>query len=271
MTVLVTGVTGLVGARLLPRLVGAGIDCRALIRPEREAPAGVTAVIGDLADRASLEQAVNGVSSIVHLAAVFRTQDEDLIWRSNLEGARNLIAAARAAAPAARIILASTSHVYGAQGARPGREGDLVAPQHAYPASKVAAEEALCQSDLNWSILRLPFIYGDGDGHLEALPRHAQEARMHAAKRISTLHHRDIATAIQLALTGVFDKRIVNLADDAPTSIFELIQLVGGTMQESCEPLDNPWHLHVDASLSRRLGFQPTIRTVYQAAQEGLL
>ncbi len=36
MTVLVTGATGLVGARLLPRLVEAGVHCRALLRGEEK-------------------------------------------------------------------------------------------------------------------------------------------------------------------------------------------------------------------------------------------
>jgi hypothetical protein len=36
-------------------------------------------------------------------------------------------------------------------------------------------------------------------------------------------------------------------------------------------PLENPWHPHVDSSLARSLGFQPTVRTVYQAVQEKLL
>ena len=89
MTVLVTGATGLVGARLLPRLLEAGMDCRALTRRGKQAPAGVTAVEGDLFDPASLVQAVEGVSAIIHLAAVFRTSDDDLIWKSNLEGARS--------------------------------------------------------------------------------------------------------------------------------------------------------------------------------------
>ena len=79
MTILVTGATGLVGARLLPRLVEAGMDCRALMRGGKEVPAGVTAVEGDILDPASLVQAVEGVSAIIHLAAVLRTQDTDLI------------------------------------------------------------------------------------------------------------------------------------------------------------------------------------------------
>jgi dTDP-4-dehydrorhamnose reductase len=51
------------------------------------------------------------------------------------------------------------------------------------------------------------------------------------------IHHRDIATAMNLALTGAMDGRIVNIVDEAPTSIYELIKLVGETMEPSSEPL----------------------------------
>lgn len=271
MTVLVTGGTGLVGARLLPRLVEAGLDCRALLRGRKDAPSGVTAVAGDLFDPASLEDAVKNVSAIVHLAAVFRSTDEDLIWKSNLEGTRNLIAAAKAHAPGARFIIASTSNVYDADNTHPGREDDAVDPKQAYPASKVAAEKELRESGLTWVILRFPFVYGDRDGHLETLPRHVIAGKWHPAQRMSTIHHRDITTAIRLALTGAMDGRIVNISDEAPTSVHELVELVGETMPASAEPLQNPWHLHVDGSLARSLGFQPTVRTVYQAVQEKLM
>ncbi|KAF5881684.1 NAD(P)-dependent oxidoreductase [Rhizobium sp. PEPV16] len=271
MTVLVTGATGLVGARLLPRLVEAGWNCRALMREGREAPASVKAVEADLLDPASLMRAVEGVSAIIHLAAVFRTPDTDLIWKSNLEGTLNLIAAAKARAPEACFIMASTSNVYDADSPRPGRENDAANPQQAYPASKLAAENALRESGLNWSIQRFGFVYGDKDGHLEELPRLVTSFKMHPAQRMSMVHHRDIATAMNLALTGAMDGRIVNIADEAPTSIYELVALVGGTMEPSLAPLGNPWHLHMDVSLARSLGFKPDVRTIHQAAQENLM
>jgi UDP-glucose 4-epimerase len=271
MAVLLTGVTGLVGARLLPRLVVAGAECRALVRGGKEVPAGVASVEGDLLEPATLARAVDGVSDIIHLAAVFRTQDTDLIWKSNLEGTRNLIAAVQAHAPQARFILASTSHVYGMDSPHPGREDDRVEPKHPYPASKVAAENEVRASGLTWSVLRFPFVYGDRDGHLEDLPAYAVSGKWHPAKKISTIHHRDIAAAIELALKGAFDGRIVNICDEAPLSLFELANLVGASLEPSSEPLENPWHLHVDGSLARRLGFQPTVRTVYQAVQEKLM
>lgn len=271
MTILITGATGLVGARLLPRLMKAGLDCRVLVRDGKKVPPGVSVVTGDLFDAAAIANAVEGVTAIIHLAAIFRTPDNDLIWRTNLEGTRNLITAAKAHVPDARFIMASTSNIYDANSPRPGREDDAAEPKHAYPASKLAAENELRESGLNWSIQRFGFVYGDKDGHLEAVPKYAEAAKLHPASKMSMIHHRDIATAMHLALTGAMDKHIVNIVDDAPTSIYELVELVGEPMTPSCEPLTNPWHLHVDASLARSLGFQTTVRTVYQAAEEGLL
>ena len=77
MTILITGGTGLVGSRLLRGFVDAGVDCRALVRPGREVPGGASPVQGALFDADSLKRAMEGVSAIVHLAAVFRTQNED--------------------------------------------------------------------------------------------------------------------------------------------------------------------------------------------------
>lgn len=271
MTVLITGATGLVGSRLLPRLVEAGFDCRALVREGKPAPAGSATVQGDLLDPGSLVKAVEGVSAIIHLAAVFRTPDTEMIWKMNVEGTQNLIAAAKAHAPLARFIMASTSNVYNADTPRPGREDDAADPQQAYPASKLVAENALRQSGLVWTIQRFGFVYGDRDGHLEALPKLVANAHWHPAQKMSMIHHRDIATAMMLALKGAMDGRVVNIVDDAPTSIYELAALVGEEPSPSSAPLANPWWLHVDGSLARRLGFRPTIRTVHQAAEDGLL
>lgn len=271
MTILVTGATGLVGARLLPRIVEARLACRALMRRKADLPAGVTAVIGDLLDPQSLAGAVEGVSAIIHLAAVFRTTDTDLIWKSNLEGTRNLIAAAKARAPDARFIMASTTNVYDVDSARPSREDDVADPKQAYPASKLEAENELRRSGLNWSIQRFGFVYGDKDRHLESLPKHMATLKWHPAQRMSMIHHKDIANAMLVALTGAMDGRIVNIVDEAPTSIYELVELTGGTMKPSSEPLRNPWRLCADGTLARSMGFKPTVRTIYQAAHEGLL
>ena len=270
-TLLLTGATGLVGSRLLPRLAEAGFDCRALLRRDADLPAGVTAVRGDLDDPAALEPAVKGVDAVVHLAALFRTGDEDAIWRANLDGTRNLVAAVTTHAPEARFIMASTGNVYDATAERPSRETDSCSPTAAYPASKVAAEELLQQSGLTWSILRLPFVYGDGDGHLASMPTLAQRFGLHPAHSYSVAHHRDVAGLVRLALTGATDGRIVNLTDDAPVTVYEMTELAGDPIPSSSAPLENPWSGRMDGALARELGLRLEVPTLRAAAAQGIL
>lgn len=271
MTVLITGGTGLVGSRLLQHLVQNGIDCRALVRSGKEIPAGVTRVDGDLFDSAALKAGVEGISAVIHLAAVFRTQDEKEIWHANLEGTRSLITAVQQHAPQALFIMASTCLVYDEDASRPGLEDDDVHPKHAYPASKVAAEKELRESGLNWSVLRLPFVYGDGDEHLAAVPTIVARMKWHPAQTFSLAHQRDVSRAFELALTGVMDRRIVNIADDAPTTLYDMARAIGVTIESSAQPLNNPWRGRADGRLSRNLGFKPMVATLNQAIREGIL
>ena len=270
-TVLLTGATGLVGSRLLPRLVADGHDCRVLLRRDHTLPDGATPVRGDLDDPDTLASAVEGVDAVVHLAALFRTDDEAAIWRANLDGTRHLVEAVTAHAPDARFVMASTGNVYDADQARPGLEGDTCSPTGAYPASKVAAEALLRDGGLTWSVLRLPFVYGEGDGHLASMPMLANRFGLHPAHTYSVAHHRDVAEVVRLALSGALDGRIVNVADDAPVTVFDMCRLAGSPIDGSAEPLANPWSGRMDSSLLRELGFRPSVPTIWDAAAQGIL
>lgn len=270
-SLLLTGATGLVGSRLLPRLVEDGFECRALVRGGAALPRGVTGVRGDLADPDALATAVDGAEVVVHLAALFRTQDEDAIWRANLDGTRNLVTAVQEHAPGARFVMSSTSNVYDADATRPALETDACSPTTAYGASKIAAEQLLRDSGLTWVVLRLPFVYGEGDGHLASIPALAPRFGLHPAHTYSVAHHRDVAAAVRLSLTGVMDGRIVNVTDDAPVTVFEMARLAGQPVEGSAEPLTNPWSGRMDGTLLRELGFIPSVPTILAAAREGIL
>lgn len=270
-TVLITGTTGLVGSRLLPRLIADGHECRALVRGEKPPAAGAALVRGDLDDPSTLVEAVRGVDAVVHLAALFRTDDEDAIWRANLGGTRHLIDVATTHAPDARFVMASTGNVYDHDQLRPALESDSCSPTAAYPASKVAAESLLRSSGLTWSVLRLPFVYGDGDGHLASMPTLAQRFGLHPAHTYSVAHHRDVAAAVRLALSGALDGRIANVTDDCPVTVYDMCRLAGSPIEGSAAPLANPWAGRMDSSLLRRLGFRPSVPTIWGAAAEEIL
>lgn len=211
------------------------------------------------------------VSAVIHLAAVLRTPDPAQISQANVGGTQNLIDAVSAHAPHAGLIMASTGLVYDPDLPRPAREDDPADPSAPYPASKVIAERVLQESALTWSILRFGFVYGDDDGHLQSAPGLLGSWGWHPAATLSLIHHRDIATAVLLALKGAMDRRIVNLRDDAPASVYEIARLVGADFDQSAEPLANPWNGHLDGTLASDLGFSPAVSSMYQAAREGAL
>lgn len=164
-----------------------------------------------------------------------------------------------------------TGNVYNPDATRPARETDEVSPKPAYGASKVAAEQLLRDSGLTWAVLRFPFVYGEGDGHLASLSVLARRFGLHPAQTYSVAHHRDIAVAVRLALTGVLDGRIVNVTDDASATVFEMARLAGQPIEGSNEPLANPWFGHMDGTLNRELGFSPSVPTLRAAARDGIL
>lgn len=170
-----------------------------------------------------------------------------------------------------RFVMASTANVYDADAARPALETDACSPTAAYPASKVAAEHVLRDSGLTWSVLRLPFVYGDGDGHLASLAALARRFGLHPAHTYSVVHQRDVATVMHLALTGVMDGRIVNVTDDAPVTVYEMTLLAGNPIAGTAEALDDPWSGRMDGTLVRELGFRPTVSTIHAAARDGIL
>jgi dihydroflavonol-4-reductase len=110
---LVTGANGFVGSHVVRSLLTDGAQVRALVRPTADLRAlqglGCELAFGDVRDRDSIERAVHGCDYVYHVAADYRlwVTDEAPMYASNVEGTRNVIAAAHAAR-VGRIIYTST-------------------------------------------------------------------------------------------------------------------------------------------------------------------
>ncbi len=148
--VLVCGATGELGGRIARRLSAAGVAVRALVRPGSPAEPlralGIEVVSGDFRDRASLDRATLGVSTVVStvtvIARIFAGEKGISFDDVDVKGHRHLIAAAELAGADRFLFVSATSMRFPEVVKTPLGRG------------KVATEQALSSSPLREVIMR---------------------------------------------------------------------------------------------------------------------
>jgi nucleoside-diphosphate-sugar epimerase len=153
-TTLVTGGGGFIGSHLIDRLLELGHSVRALDNFStgrrsnlRRTHAQIELIEGDLRDPDTVRRATQGVDIVLHqgaLPSVPRSVSDPRTSNAvNVEGTLNVLLAAREAG-VRRVVVASSSSVYGETPTLPKVEAMTPQPRSPYAISKLAAEQYTC-------------------------------------------------------------------------------------------------------------------------------
>ena len=169
---LVTGGTGFTGYNLAKRLAEMGEDVIALdIKDgfrDRLEKLGVKVVIGSVNDEKLIDELMEGIDYVFHVAAAFRQINlpDEVYWNANVESNRVLIMAAKKHG-IKRYILTSTGGVHGRIENPPANENAPIATRDYYQLTKYEGEKLareLCEeNNIPFVIIRPAPIYGPGD------------------------------------------------------------------------------------------------------------
>ena len=211
-TVFVTGGSGFLGGALLDALAERGETARALARSAAAEAAvaarGAVPVPGDLADLDALTAGMRGAELVVHCAARLTGgwADHDDLHRTNVDGSRTVLQAARSAG-VPRLVLVSTEQVV--LGDRPLVDADESWPYPArwpgpYARTKAEAEQlvlAATTPELATVAVRPRMVWGRGDTTL--LPALVEAARSGRLRWIDGGGHLTSTTHVRNAVEGI--------------------------------------------------------------------
>lgn len=210
--VAVTGATGFIGRRLIPRLAAAGWTPRLLLRrdPADLAWGGVEVEVvpGHLGDEAALAALLRGSRAVVHLAGLIKATTTEAFMAANRDGTRRLCAALREQAPEAHPLIVSSLAA---------RHPEL----SSYAASKRAGEDVARELlGTRLSIVRPPAVYGPGDRETLAFFQMVATGWLpllgRPEARNAIVHVDDLCRALLCVLDGEPNGRTAVVTDGRP-------------------------------------------------------
>ena len=251
MRILVTGGTGLLGGRLIPKLVENGDQVFALARSASShaklRALGALPVEGDL--ESELPLSLPSVDAIVHAAALFRfSGPREPFFGTNVEGTTKLLASAETAGATTFVHISAAGIVMDDRGT-PVRNADESAPTFpnhfsAYLASKARGEAIVLAANkpgFRTLALRPPALWGPGDPFSRALPQAINSGRFAFIDRgdypFATCHVDNVIEAIQRALQCGEGGRAYFITDPEQQTFREFVASLASVQGLSIEKL----------------------------------
>jgi len=251
MTTVVTGANGFLGSALVTELVKRQQPVRILVRDKEKARQqfgeAVTIVQGDITDAVQVERAVDGATTIYHLAGrlYHPSIPEELYHQTHVEGTRILLRACQGQTQLQRIVHVSTTGVYGITGETPADEEAPFAPTNPYEATKLEGErlalKAYQKQGLPVTVVRPGLVYGPGDLHLLSLFVSIHKGLFHVIAGGKALLHPvyidDLLAAFLLcAERSQAPGRSYNIAGERPVSVRELAIAIANPLGKELPP-----------------------------------
>jgi NAD dependent epimerase/dehydratase len=296
--VVVTGAGGFIGSALVERLVTDGAQVRAMLRytsrgqrgclddlPE-ETLGAVEVTAGDVRDFDAVRTVLRDADAVFHLAALvgipYSYEHPHEVIDTNVMGTANILLAAKELGTVERVVLTSTSEVYGSARYVPMDEQHPLQAQSPYSASKIAAD-ALGVSfhrsfGLPVSVVRPFNAYGPRQSARAVIPTIISQALTGTTVRLGTLETRRDFTFVEdtargfVAVAGAERTvgEVVNLGSGADVSIGDVVAKVEAIVGHSLDVTEESRRirpeksevsrLHADATLARELaGWSPAV------------
>jgi dTDP-glucose 4,6-dehydratase len=254
-TILVTGAAGFIGSHLVEALVREGHRVRAFVRyngrDDRghldDLPGEITRELevyrGDLKDPEAVRAAVAGREWVFHLGALiaipYSYQNPLDVVQTNVTGTAHVLDACRGSSRLERVVLTSTSEVYGTALRVPIDESHPLQGQSPYAATKIGAD-ALGLSyhrafNLPVAILRPFNTFGPRQSARAIIPTIISQALTRPVVRLGSLEPRRDLTYVADTVGGfpaiagcdAAIGQVVNIGRGSDVSIGELVERIG--------------------------------------------
>lgn len=279
--VLVTGAGGFIGSHLTEQLVQEGHRVRAFIRYNGRNDHGHLSDLapeiqreieihrGDLKDPEAVRKAVDDQAWVFHLGALiaipYSYQNPHDVVQTNVIGTAHVLDACRSSESLERLVLTSTSEVYGTARFVPIDENHPMQPQSPYSASKIAAD-ALGESyyrafGLPVTILRPFNTFGPRQSARAIIPTIISQALSRPVVRLGRLDPRRDLTYVKDTASGFLKivecdqalGRAVNIGRGSDLTIGDLVEKIGTLLGKTLQVESESQRLRPAASEVERL------------------
>lgn len=279
--VLVTGACGFIGSHLVERLVEEGSEVRAFVcynsfnswgwldRIPAEELKSVEVISGDIRDPHGVKKAVEGSEAVFHLAALigipYSYRSPESYIDTNIKGTLNVLQSARDSS-VGRVVITSTSEVYGTARYAPMDEDHPRQAQSPYAATKIAADslaESFVRSFCQDIVIVRPFnTYGPRQSARAIIPTIITQLLSGQRElKLGALHPtRDFVFVkdtvegfVRIAKSGTKPGAEINIATGREISVLGLAEAIADIMGRDAEIVRDDNRIRASGSEVERL------------------